>query len=266
MIHKKYRSLVKISIQNCLAYRSSYFFNILSRFVALLTLFYIWRALFSGREMLNGYTWEQMKTYLFMTFIVNSFISWYSEGRVSYKIHDGSVAMDLLKPLDFQKTQLAGTIGGSAAEIAVSLMFCVLLLPIFGGVSLPPGALNAVCFGISAALSFFIKFGIVYLFGLLCFYTTASMGVRWARGAITDLLSGALVPITFFPASLLALSKALPFQGVVFIPVSIYTGTIGGLSDMVYGLLFQAVWAAALWFMGRAFWRVAVRQVTILGG
>jgi len=59
----------------------------------------------------------------------------------------------------------------------------------------------------------------VYLFGLLCFYTTASTGVRWARGALTDLFSGALVPITFFTPAMLAVSRVLPFQGIVF-----YTG------------------------------------------
>jgi len=76
MANKKYVSLFKVAIQDCLAYRSSYIFNILAKFVSLITIFYIWKALFSGRNMLNGYTWPQMKTYLFVTFIVNALISW----------------------------------------------------------------------------------------------------------------------------------------------------------------------------------------------
>ena len=264
--NKKYLSLFKAAVQDCLAYRSSYVFNILAKFVSLITIFYIWKALFNGLGALNGYTWAQMKTYLFVTFGVNALISWYSESRISHRIRDGSVAMDLLKPMDFQKAQLAGTLGGSAAEVAVSLAFCVVLLPLFGGVSLPPDTLHGVCFSISVIFSFLIKFNVVYIFSLLCFYTTSSLGIRWARGAITDLFSGALIPITFFPGPLLVLSRILPFQGVVFIPVSIYMGTVGSLTDILRSLCFQAIWAAALWFLGKAFWRVAVRQVTILGG
>jgi ABC-2 type transport system permease protein len=193
-------------------------------------------------------------------------LSWYSEGKVSSRIRDGSVAMDLLKPYDFQKAQLAGSLGGSITEIAVSAAFCVVLLPLFGGVSLPPDPLHGACFLISLAFSYVIKFGIVYIFGLLCFYTTSSLGIRWARGALTDLFSGALIPITFFPGPMLALSRVLPFQGVVFIPVSIYTGTIGSPVDILRSLAFQAVWAVALWVLGKLFWRAAIRQVTILGG
>jgi ABC-2 type transport system permease protein len=266
MFHKKYRALFKISIQDCLAYRSAYIFGIMSRFVAMVTLFYIWRALFAGQAAVNGYTWDEMRTYLFITFGVNSFISWGSEAKVSMKIRDGSIAMDLLKPYDYQKTQLAGTLGGCAAEIVVALGFCVLLLSLFGGVGVPPDALSSLFFGVSAVFSFLIKFGIVYLFGLLCFYTTASTGLRWARGAITDLFSGALIPITFFPPAMLAMSRILPFQGIVFIPASIYMGTAGGPADILGLLAFQAAWAAALWFSGKLFWRVAVRQVTIAGG
>ena len=266
MPRKKYRSLFMVSIQDSMAYRTSYIFNIMSRFVALVTLFYIWKALFAGHETVNGYSWERMKTYLFITFSINSFISWYSEGRVSNKIRDGSVAMDLLKPLDFQKTQLAGALGGSVAEIAVSLAFCVILLPLFGGIETPPGAINTLFFGISVVLSFFIKFGVVYLFGLLCFYTTASTGVRWARGALTDLFSGAMIPITFFPATMLTISRLLPFQGIVFIPASIYMGTAGDVADMTGMLVFQAIWAVALWLFGKVFWHSAVRKITIAGG
>lgn len=265
MFRKKYRSLMKIAIQDALAYRMSYLLNSLSKLVSMVTLFYIWRALFAGRAQLNGYTWAQMKTYLFVTFAVNALISWYSEGKISRKIMDGSVAMDLLKPVDFQKTQLAGTLGASLAEIGLALIFCALMLPLFGGV-IAPGLRNGLFFAVSLLFSFFIKFGVVYLFGLLCFFTTGSLGVRWARGALTDLFSGALIPITFFPGPLLALAKALPFQGIVFIPVSIFTGTAGGTADMLRLLAFQALWAVLLWYAGKAFWRVAVRQVTIQGG
>lgn len=266
MIHKKYRSLIMIAIQDSMAYRGAYFFTVLGRFVALVTLFYIWRGLFTGHDVLNGYTWEDMKTYLFITFTVNALISWYSEGRISSKIRDGSVAADLIKPLNFQKMQLAGTVGSSVGEIAVSLAFCIIILPLFGGIHAPVSAIHTGFFFISIIFSFLIKFGIVYLFGLMCFFTTESVGLRWARGAVTDLFSGALIPITFFPATMLSVSNFLPFRGIVYIPASIYTGTAGDIYDIIGLLAFQAVWAVVLWFCGMLLWNTAIRKVTVAGG
>lgn len=266
MIKKKYISLFKIAMQETLAYRVSFFINMLSKFISMLTVFYIWKGIFHSRDVLNGYSWDQMKTYLFVTFIVNSLISWYTEGKISAKIMDGSVAMDLLKPIDFQKTQLARTLGASFTEIGISLIFSSIFIILFGGIILPTDFTHVILFLISAFVSFFVKFGIVYFFGLLCFFTTSSLGIRWARGAITDLFSGALIPISFFPNWILGLSKVLPFQGIIFIPVSIFTGTAGSYANMLWLIAQQTAWAIIIWYMGKLLWKFALKNVVIQGG
>lgn len=91
------------------------------------------------------------------------------------------------------------------------------------------------------------------------------MGIAWMRAAITNFFSGALVPLAFFPGWLEKLSLLLPFQGIVYIPASIYLGRLEGLQAL-QSVGLQLLWIIVLWLGARLMWNWAVRQVTINGG
>ncbi|MBW8349892.1 ABC-2 family transporter protein [Bacillus sp. IITD106] len=265
MFQKKYRSIAKITMQNTMAYRFNYFISLISSLIFILAMFYLWKSIYAGRTELAGFTWDQMKAYLFITFLTNSLVSWYSETGISRKILDGSVAMDLLKPLNFQKARLAETLGSSIVEGLIGAIFVTIFVILFAGVLVPDNAFTIVLFAISLVISLVLKFSIVYIFSLLCFWTTSAVGIAWSRAAITNLFSGALIPLTFFPDWLKALASILPFQGIVYIPASIYLGKIQGV-EAVQMLCLQLFWVFVLWMVGKIMWNWAVRQVTIHGG
>ena len=224
----------------------------------------LWRAIYDGRAALAGMNWEQMKAYLLVTFVCNALLSYYSETRISGKILDGSITADLLKPLDFQKARFAETLGSTVVEGGLTAVILVISLAATAGVA-TPDPLHAAIFALSLAASLLVKFGIVYIAGLLCFWSTGSLGIVWARTAVTNLFSGALVPLSFFPGWLERLSLALPFQSIVHTPAAIYleqVDTIGALRL----LALQLVWGIALWYAGKLMWSRAVRQITIHGG
>lgn len=265
MIKKKYLSVAKVTMQNTLAYRFNYVMTLVASFIFILSMFYLWKSIYVGRTELAGFTWDQMKTYLFITFLSNTLVSWYSETRISRKIIDGSVAMDLVKPIDFQKARLSETIGSSLVEGWIAAIIITIFIVIYGGILIPGDTLTIILFLFSLIISLGIKFGIVYAFSLLCFWTTSSMGIAWSRAAITNLFSGALIPLTFFPEWLQSLSYALPFQGIVFIPASIFLGKIHGM-EIIQLIGLQLFWVIVLWIVGKLIWNWAVRQVTIHGG
>ncbi|MDF2657466.1 MAG: antibiotic transport system permease [Paenibacillus sp.] len=262
---RKYISLLKTSMQASLSQRFNFFVNTVSGIVFVTALFYVWKAIFGDRDELNGMTWEQMKTYLLVVFITNMLLTWYSETAISRRVMDGSVAMDLLKPLDFQKARLSETVGTSIVEGGVCAIVAAAWAILFAGAGLPPDLGTSVLFLLSLTLSVLIKFGIVYLAGLVCFYTSSMLGVAWARAAVTNLFSGALVPLSMFPGWLQTIALWLPFQGIVYIPASIYMGRYD-LAESIRQIGIQLLWAVLLWLAGKAVWRWSVRQVTIHGG
>ncbi|WP_058303667.1 ABC transporter permease [Gorillibacterium timonense] len=262
---KKYLSIAGKSVQNTISYRLSYFMNLFAGWIGLFSMYYLWKAIYSGRSELAGFTWEEMKAYLVVTFIANSLLSYYSETRISSKILDGSVAIDLLKPIDFQKARFAETLGSCLIEGAVGAVLVGILGLAVIDVRLSMDWQTGGLLMISLACSLLVKFGIVYLTALLCFWTTGSLGLVWARQAVTNLLSGALVPLAFFPTGLERFALVLPFQSIVHTPASLALGNLSGAAALeMVGL--QLFWAIFLWFAGKLLWSRAVRQITIHGG
>lgn len=262
---KKYRSIMNRSLQNVLAYRTSYIITFLANTINLLAIYFLWQGIFSGREVVGGYTWDQMKTYLLVTFLANSVLSWYSETAISGKILDGSVAVDLLKPIDFQSARFSETLGSSLMEGTMSVILLALFSLFLSGITLPHSMLVYLLFVFSLLGAILVKFGVVYLAALLCFWSTGSMGIVWTRIALTNLLSGALVPLAFFPDWLERLALLLPFQSIIHTPTMIFLEQADTLESLkLIGL--QWFWGVTLWIAGKAMWNWAVRQVTIHGG
>jgi ABC-2 type transport system permease protein len=81
-------------------------------------------------------------------------------------------------------------------------------------------------------------------------------------------LSGASIPLAFFPEKARLVLSYLPFRAVYDIPLSILLGKSG--SDTWEGLaqLFalQIVWMVVLTLAGNLFWNQAVKKVTVNGG
>ena len=129
----------------------------------------------------------------------------------------------------------------------------------------PDSLASGLAFFASLLLSLLVNFSISYIVGMISFWTTSVYGMINSKRFILEFLSGALVPLAFFPDWLKGIVFALPFHSIVHLPVSIYLGKIKG--QEVFGAIGQqAAWAAALWLAGALIWSRASRKVTIHGG
>jgi ABC-2 type transport system permease protein len=262
---RRYLALASATVQIRMAYRTAFLLGVISNILILLSLYYLWRTLYAGRDTLGGFSWAEMQTYLVLTFATNLVVGWYTEITISVRILDGSVAIDLLKPVDFQFARLAETVAGALFEGAIALVIVGVIAVGLGGLLLPPNALVGLLSGTSFVLGLLVKFGVVYLCCLFSFWTVNGWGIFWARDAVMQLFSGALVPLPFLPGWLRTIAEWSPFPGMVYLPTGIYLGRIGPAAAG-WALLGQAAWAVALLFVGRWAWHGAMRKVTIHGG
>ncbi len=261
---RKYITLLNTSTQQTLAYRSNFFMSIITTILLFISSFFLWNSVFVGKDTIAIYTWDNMKAYLLVAFICNTLLSWYTESAISRKILDGSISMDLIKPYNFYLARLAETLGSSLFEalvIVIASAFLVITLRI----PLPKNLLTWACFLLSVIFALTIKFGIVYLFSLLTFVTSSYMGIQWARAAITNFLSGGLVPLIFFPDWCRKVFAYMPFQYIVSFPSSIFLNQIE-LSQIGRTFLIELLWILILFLLGKLFFSVCVRKITIYGG
>jgi ABC-2 type transport system permease protein len=102
----------------------------------------------------------------------------------------------------------------------------------------------------------------------ICLYTESTWGINIVKETIVLLLSGATIPLAFFPDGFRKVVEYLPFRAVYDIPLSILlkkngTDTFEGLLPM---LGIQLFWCVVLTIAGNLFWNHAVKRITVNGG
>jgi ABC-2 type transport system permease protein len=260
---KPYLALARVRARAALAYRFSFVLGMFAMLFQLFAMMAIWRVMLSSGTA-AGFDWPHMKAYLLVGFFSSVLVTGISEWGLAGRVLDGRVALDLTKPVDFQTARFAESIGSAWAEILAAVVVSAGVLLVTGPIPVPPAG-TLVLFGLSLVAVVPLKFLVVYLTSLICFYTQNYLGVLWSRQAIVSLLSGALVPLTFLPGWLQAVAAVLPFASLASTPGLIFVGQATGSTALgLVGL--QVFWAIVLWFAGRLFFSRAVRQITIHGG
>lgn len=262
---RKYIRHILCAIQETMAYRASYFVNIISQSVSYIAIFFLWKAVYVAGPTIGGMEWNDMQGYLLISLFTSALISGSSEFRVSRAIWSGNIAVELVRPMDYQRANFAITIGNGMAEgvlvAALGLVFAALI-----GFTTPPDhPITWLYFLVAMIFSFTIKFLVVYIFGLFTFWTTSGMGLAWVRKGLTDFFSGAVIPLSFFPGWLQGIADWLPFRGIVFVPGTIFIEKMPE-SQIFMSLALDVVWIVGLWYLAKVIWHFAMRKITIQGG
>lgn len=261
---KKYFSFMRCGFLEGCAYRNNFITGMLANFIQVAVLYYVWKSIFQYQTVVNGYTWELMRRYVFVAFLCNSAFSFRFEMNTAARIIKGDIIMDLLRPVHYREMLFFRMLGTAGMEFAVTLLLVgILYLAANGGVGITP--LRTLLFFLSLFLGMGVKFGIQYLFSLLCFYTDNSYGVTKAREVLTNFFSGALLPVAMFPGVLRTVVEYLPFQGIVYTPCSIFIGTFT-MEECVRGIVMQMFWIGILWVLGTCFWKKASGVISLYGG
>jgi ABC-2 type transport system permease protein len=262
---KKYFRHVLCAIQEAMAYRASFFVNIVSQLVFYIAIFFVWKAVYAGGSMIGDMEWNDMQGYLLVSLFTSALISGSSEFRVSRAIWTGNIAVELIRPVDYQKANFAITVGNGLAEGVLVAVIGLVFAMLIGFTAPPDNPITWLYFALAMIFSFMTKFLIVYIFGLFNFWTTSGMGLAWIRKGVTDFFSGAIIPLSFFPGWLQTITNILPFRGIVFVPATIFIERMSE-SQVLVSFAVEIAWIAGLWYLAKLIWHFAMRKVTIHGG
>jgi ABC-2 type transport system permease protein len=84
----------------------------------------------------------------------------------------------------------------------------------------------------------------------------------YVRTALAALLSGALLPLAYYPWGLGEVFSWLPFAAMAWAPLAVYTGT----GDPLRRIAIQAAWAVILWPIVNWLWTANRENVVGYGG
>ncbi|HEV2879369.1 MAG TPA: ABC-2 family transporter protein [Candidatus Eremiobacteraceae bacterium] len=246
-------------------YRPQVFTHIGSVLLRVFLLSTLWTALYRNNGAQAGISLSAMITYATFALLLDLIYGVNGAYIIREKIREGSIAIDLMRPISVPLYVFADTVGQTsfaALQIIPALLLSLFLVHL----NLPSSPVALLAFIASVALGFVVNFFLDLMMATITFWTMEIFGVQLMVQFISSLLSGSLVPLYFFPAGLLQqLAFASPFAAIYNAPLSIYIGKVAGPQIMTT-LGFQVMWAVIFGVFAFALWRVGERRVVIQGG
>jgi ABC-2 type transport system permease protein len=262
---KSYLATIKGSLISMIIYRLNFFFMLMGNLLYMTIVYFLWKSIYRGSETIHGMTFNQAFVYLALAGSIYSLLFSGADWQISHKIINGGISIDLLKPLDFQFLMLARTSGYSIFNLIVVAIPSVLVIFLVFRADLSLG-IGWLFFPLGILMAFLINFAIDFAVGLTAFYTESLWGISITKGVIISLLSGALVPLQFFPATVQHILRFLPFQAIYNIPLIMVTSPNFNLAYYVQILAIQAFWVILLFAICRRFYTRALTILSISGG
>lgn len=246
-------------------YRFGVIFTFIGNLLYMALVYFLWRSIYRDAEMIRGMTFNQAFVYLALANSIFVLFKTWTDWMISRRIIDGTIIMDLIKPMDFQLQMLSRSTGFALSNcMAISLPSALMLLLVFRAEI--PLAVGLAFFPLALVLAFLISFTFDYVVGLSSFFTQSLWGISMTKEILITLLSGALIPLQFFPENARRLLQLLPFQAIYHIPLSLVTSPDLSVTDCLRLLGIQALWVVILFILSRLFFRQAIRVLTVSGG
>ncbi len=236
-------------------------FDYALRILRVLVLLALWRTILGGRDSTGPMSLAAVLTY---TVVAEVFAEQLAvRTTLSLAFWEGTLVIRFLRPMGMVR-QLASEMAGKWL-ISLSLFSVPLLLvtPLLGVDPRPSSLVAGGLFILSLALAILVGLALDLFFGALTVALEQPVWViEYTRTAVATLLSGALLPLAYYPWGLGDVFSWLPFAAMAWAPLAIYTGT----GEPFRLLIGQVLWVAVLWPVADWMWRSNSEKLVGYGG
>jgi viologen exporter family transport system permease protein len=264
----KYAHVINIGIQNTLVYRMNFLFRSVFGLIPLFATISLWRAIYSGRDAaVAGYSLAQMTSYYLVVTMVDVLTAVTEDDwQIAGDIKDGNISQFLLKPIDYLTYRLclygAGRLVFTVCAVLPVTLFIVAQRAYF---VLPADVATVGWFALSLVFTALLQFFISYSMALLAFWVLEVSTFIFIVFAFEYIAGGHLFPLDILPAGIQRALNFTPFPYQLFFPVNIYLGRVTG-AVLYQGLVVQAAWVVAAYWLARFIWNRGIRKYSAVGG
>ncbi len=259
----KYWSIFQITLVNSLAYPGELVGRSLLIIPFIWIFFQLWQVTFhaAGTDTINGMTLYSTMWYLMMAETIE--LSRPQLARtISENVKDGSIAYILNKPYSFILYQFSTSLGETVFRALTNALFGSVVVWWLVG---PPPAPLGWLFAIIAVLgTWILNFCISCLIGLAAFLIEDINSLMLIYQKLVFILGGFIIPLSFYPAWLQSIAKALPFAAMIYGPSQLF---IAPSLELFANVLFsQLAWTLVLGTILVIAYRRSVTHLTVNGG
>jgi ABC-2 type transport system permease protein len=260
-----YRRMWHVNWAEQWQYRANLLMYLLYWLVSPVVYLAVWTTVARGQGSVQGLTVNDFVTYYLTLLIVDNLTSQITIHILAYKIQDGTLSSELLKPVHPILTNtlinnLAFKALNFAALVPIWIVLAVLFRPDFSAVT--PLSL------LLAAPAIVLGFGISFLFGAaitcVAFWTTRVYALNEFYSALVVLFGGLFVPLDLLPAVAQQIARLLPFQLIIYFPIQLILNRLSP-AEIAGNFALAALWFCVALGLFLAIWRVGVKRFSAVG-
>ena len=260
----RYLSFAGIKFRSKMAYRFDYVLGILNTLLSFVVYWSIYKALYNGASEVDGVTFSMVTTSFLISLGLSAAFH-KNEMFLQDKIKQGTIANELLKPVNFKLRMLFEDMGEGAFHVVFNFLPTVIIACFFAPIQAPSGARDVLLCLVSVILGYVVLWEISFIVQSWSFTLFSVWGLITIKNVMVNILAGAFIPMWFMPDWLRSAIRFTPFDSIYFTPVQLYLGELGG-KEIVFHFARQLFWITALWAVGEYFWRSGIKKLVIQGG
>ena len=261
----KYFYIIKTQIIKSMTYEFNVYGNIIMQTIIMITSAYFWKALYKDQSMVGDVDAGNMLTYIVISSALSVLLITNVERRIEQSVEKGTVATDMIKPVNLFGMYFAEDIGSIIALIFQNMVPILLIGSLMIKVPVMADIRALPLFIISVMESFLINWLLAALFGMIAFKTMNISALLQVKKHLIRLLSGSIIPVWFFPEAVANVLNALPFVYIYQLPLSIYIGR-GDWDEHIAQMKIQSLWMVVLLVIFYFVQNRATKKVMVQGG
>ena len=259
-----YVTMMRTAVVAQLQYRVAQYFYMLGMIAEPVIYLVVWSTIANSHGgSVNGITAGQFAAYYIVWTLVRNMNIVFGAPFWEWRIREGRLAGDLLRPLNILHYDLAFFAGWKFVVVGLWVPIAIGLSAVFHP-DLHPSALEIVVFICAIWGAYFVRTMFQATIGMLNFWTTRGAAAFDLYMATEMLLSGRLVPLRLMPGWVQTLADFLPFKWTFGFPIESLVGHMSTRS-LFLGLGAQVMWTAIGYVLFTFAWRAAIKRFSAVG-
>jgi ABC-2 type transport system permease protein len=260
-----YLALIRTSMQTQFQYRASNYFYMIGMVVEPTIYLVVWRTIAtSNGGSVQGYTAGTFAAYYIVWTLVRNMNIVFTPFGWETRIREGELSGHLLRPVHPIHYDLGSFAGWKVIVIVFWIPIAIVLSLAFRP-TLDPTLAQGLTFFVAIWGAYLIRSLLLWVLGMITFWTTRISAIYEAYFVAELLLSGRLVPMTLMPGWVQGLSWFLPFRWTFGFPITALVGPVSN-RELVTGVFAQAAWVIFGVILVKIVWRRGVRRFAAVGG
>jgi ABC-2 type transport system permease protein len=210
-------------------------------------------------------TLDQTVTYIWLGQGFFRMIPWAADRETTQKIRDGSVAYDLVRPVDLYWSWYFRALAMLSGPTLMRALPLLTVAWFFFGMRGPASFAHFAAWAPSIMLGLLLSAAIVTNVSISLFWTISGEGISRMLPAVVWVFSGIVIPLPFLPDRVRMVLEFLPPSSIIDTPFRIYTGQYAPEQFSLHiGL--QVFWILAVVLFGRTAMARGIRRLVVQGG